>query len=254
MDSFKNYQKSLENLGPSAILGNDPSKKSKLPTSGTATSRASSLSKLTRTPRPKSRVRKLSETDISPQTQGSKASKMALSKDELQEMIDNAFAKNAKDLKDTKEEFKDMLSVGLDKQSIDLNEEQSKRMGMFETFLKDKLVEMKSDITEIKDRQKYQDDERVSISRQVDLLTGQVQTLTNRLDSAEAPDIEQLSERMSEKFSKQIQTTHFQNLAYNVSILASTLSSPSVINQLNYPVHTVLLSCPHSFIILSTNF
>ena len=222
MESFKSYKKSLEDLSPSAILGNELRKKSKLPTSQaetrSATSRASSLASLSRTPRPssKSRVRKLSETEISPEKQESKASRMNCTKDEIDELINNALSKQAKELKDTTVEFKDMLETALKQQSKDLKEEQNKGMVNLENTMSEKFLELNNDITDIKNKQGQETEERVLLAKQVDLLTQQVQTLTTRLDSVETPDIDDITEKMSAKFSKQIQTTHFQNLANDI--------------------------------------
>ena len=116
----------------------------------------------------------------------------------------------------TTEQFKELLDIALDKQSKDLKEEQSKKMENLEKTLTDKMADMNSDISDIKNQQKVESDEREAIGRQVDLLTDQVETLTARLDSVETPTIGELTDKISQKFSKQIQTAHFQNLTHEL--------------------------------------
>ena len=215
VNSFKNYTKPLEELNPSEILGNGLARKSEIPRPSdnfklpenlaniSATSRARDLSK-SRTPRPKSksRARLVSETDISPTHQVTKVSKMAVSEQRFAEMLKDALGQQSKEFNST-----------IENQSKDLKQ----NLTDLEKTLGSKISEMSDDIVDIKKKQKTETDERADLTRQVDILTEKVQTLTARLDSTENPaNIDEIADKLSNRFSKEIQTTHFKNLVNEI--------------------------------------
>jgi hypothetical protein len=79
---------------------------------------------------------------------------------------------------------------------------------------------MKADIDDIKNKQKLETAERVDLAKHVDLLTDKLIALTAKVDQIEQPNEDNLIEKMmpkvSQKFSKEILTNHFQSLANDI--------------------------------------
>ena len=131
-----------------------------------------------------------------------KVSKMAVSEERFAEMLKDALGQQSKEFNST-----------IENQSKDLKQ----NLTDLEKTLGSKISEMSDDIVDIKKKQKTETDERADLTRQVDILTEKVQTLTARLDSTEKPaNIDEIADKLSNRFSKEIQTTHFKNLVNEI--------------------------------------
>ena len=82
--------------------------------------------------------------------------------------------------------------------------------------LEDKMETLKIDINEIKAKQTSEIEERVKLGIEVEQLQEQVRVLTERADSVQTPDIDELYAKLLPKFSStfstELNSSHIQKI------------------------------------------
>ena len=86
------------------------------------------------------------------------------------------------------------------------------------------MANLTDEVIDIKNKQKSEVGERVALAAQVDTLKQQVQTMVARLEKVEnAADTDEIVSKVTEKFSKEINTNHFNNLANEIKQTETSL-------------------------------
>ena len=156
-----------------------------------------------KSPKPKKstkyRARTHSQAELSPENKASKSQKMEL--DDIEALLDKKIDKMSAE---QNKNFVD-LSTKFDNLGIDLG---------------NKIESVKNDITEIKQKQVTETEERLKLGTEVELLKEQVQTLLDQRQTNQNPDIDELAQKLlpkiSKNFEKELNSSHIQNLVHEI--------------------------------------